>query len=154
MNLEVGDAVRGEVVSIKPYGAFVKLPNGEVGLAHVSEVADEYVKDITEYLMVGQEVIAKIIGRNAEGKLNLSLKRITKQDEAAAQYQLEMEEFRKKRQAIHTAHVFTNAQSSKSVGEALASSERQHALILWIKQARSTLKELERKGRLKGGGYG
>lgn len=151
MNLDIGDAVRGEVVSIKPYGAFVRLPNGEVGLVHVSEVADEYVKDITEYLMIGQEVIAKIIGRNAEGKFNLSLKQVTKQDEAASQYHLEVEEFIKKRQAL--ADKFTHIQAGKSETAPVEAAQRQ-ALRLWIKRARQMLRELERKGRLKGGIYG
>ncbi len=151
MNLDIGDAVRAEVVSLRPYGAFLRLPNGEVGLVHVSEVADEYVKDITEYLMIGQEVIAKIIGRNSEGKFNLSLKQVTKQDEAAAQYRIEMEEFSKRRQAL--ADKFTHIQTGKSETAPVEAAQRQ-ALRLWIKRAGQMLRELERKGRLKGGIYG
>lgn len=149
MNLDIGDAVRAEVISLRPYGAFVRLPDGEVGLVHVSEIADEYVKDITEHLMIGQEVIAKIIGRNSEGKFNLSLKQVTKQDEAAAQYRLEMEEFSKKRQAL--ADSFSHV--GKSQTAPVEAAQRQ-ALRLWIKRAKQMLRELERKGRLKGGSYG
>ena len=151
MNLDVGDSVRGEVVSIRSYGAFVRLPNGEVGFVHVSEVANEYVKDIAEYLMIGQEVTAKIIGRNSDGKFNLSLKQVTKQDEAAAQYRIEMEEFSKKRQAL--ADRFTHIQASQSETTPVEAAQRQ-ALRLWIKRAKQMLHELERKGRLKGGIYG
>lgn len=145
VDLDIGDAVRAEVVSLKPYGAFVRLPDGEVGLIHISEVADEYVKDITEYLMIGQEVIAKIIGRNSEGKFNLSLKQVTKQDEAAAQYRIEMEELSKKRQAL--ANKFTNLQVGKSESVPVEAAQRQ-ALRLWIKGAKQMLNELQRKGRL------
>jgi len=151
MNLDIGDAVRGEVVSLRPYGAFVRLPNGEVGLVHVSEIAEEYVKDITEYLMIGQEVTAKIIGRNSEGKFNLSLKQVTKQDEAAAQYRLEMEELSKRRQAL--TEKFTHLQAGRSETAPVEAAQRQ-ALRLWIKQAGQMLRELERKGRLKGGIHG
>ena len=44
MSLEVGAIVEGEVTGITNFGAFVQLPEGKVGLIHISEVSNVYVK--------------------------------------------------------------------------------------------------------------
>ena len=75
VSLNPGDIVEGDVSNITSYGAFVKLQNGEEGLVHISEVANEYVTDITKYVSVGDRVKVKIMGRNKQGKLELSKKR-------------------------------------------------------------------------------
>ena len=75
VSLNPGDIVEGDVSNITSFGAFVKLQNGEEGLVHISEVANEYVTDITKYVSVGDRVKVKIMGRNKQGKLELSKKR-------------------------------------------------------------------------------
>jgi predicted RNA-binding protein with RPS1 domain len=95
MELQVNQVVRGEVTGIKAYGAFVRLPNGEIGMVHISEIAQSYVKDISQYMMIGQEVTVKIIAQNQEGKFNLSIKQVTKPEEDAALYATQVEEFKK-----------------------------------------------------------
>jgi S1 RNA binding domain protein len=94
MEFKVGEILQGEVVAIKPYGAFVRLPNGTVGMIHISEVAQEYVSDIFQYLSVGEEVTVKVIGENAEGKPNLSLKRLSPQELEEARFHREVEAVR------------------------------------------------------------
>ncbi len=94
MEFKVGEVLRGEVVALKPYGAFVRLPNGGIGMIHISEVAQEYVSDISQYLSVGEEVMVKVIGENAEGKPNLSLKRLTPEELEEARFHREVEEVR------------------------------------------------------------
>lgn len=94
LEFDIGDTVLGEIVGLKPYGAFVKLPNEEIGMVHISEVAEEYVKEIDEYLMVGQQVAVKIIGLHEEGKYNLSLKDLSKQDEESAKFSYDVREAR------------------------------------------------------------
>jgi S1 RNA binding domain protein len=64
----------GIVVKIVPFGAFVKTDTSEVGLVHISEISDTYVKDVHEFLKEGDKVIVRVIGRNKDGKLNLSIK--------------------------------------------------------------------------------
>ncbi|MFC1617306.1 S1 RNA-binding domain-containing protein [Candidatus Margulisiibacteriota bacterium] len=68
------DIVKGEVTNITKFGVFVKLPNGQEGLVHISEVAYEYVTDISEYTKVGDEVEVKVLGINADKKYELSIK--------------------------------------------------------------------------------
>ena len=57
----VGSVVKGKVISVLPYGAFVEIEPGVEGLVHVSEAAAAYVKDINEVLHAGDEVDVKVM---------------------------------------------------------------------------------------------
>lgn len=75
MLVEVGKIVDGKVSGITNFGAFVQLSNGQTGLVHISEVAEEYVKDIKTYLKEDQEVKVKIISVDNGGRISLSIKK-------------------------------------------------------------------------------
>ena len=75
MQLEVGTIMNGKVSGIAPFGAFVELEGGKSGLVHISEVALEYVDDVSKHLKVGQEVKVKVIAINPNGKISLSIKK-------------------------------------------------------------------------------
>lgn len=75
MSIEVGSKVQGKVTGITNFGAFVELPQGSTGLVHISEVADNYVKDINEHLKVGDQVEVKVINVEKDGKIGLSIKK-------------------------------------------------------------------------------
>lgn len=77
MLAEVGTVVEGKVVSITSFGAFVQLQDGRTGLVHISEVADEYVKDVRNHIQEGQIVKVRIISTDKEGKISLSIKKAT-----------------------------------------------------------------------------
>lgn len=70
----VGSIIAGKVAKVTNYGAFVDLEGGGSGMIHISEVANTYVKDINDYLHVGEEVTVKVIGINEQGKVSLSIK--------------------------------------------------------------------------------
>lgn len=74
MALEVGSIVEGTVSGIAKFGAFVELPENKVGLVHISEVANEYVSDVAQYLKVKDTVKVKVISIDAKGKIALSVK--------------------------------------------------------------------------------
>ncbi|SDM08415.1 S1 RNA-binding domain-containing protein [Halarsenatibacter silvermanii] len=76
MSIEEGATVTGEVTGITDFGAFVDLPGGETGLIHISEIANSYVKDITNYVKEGEEVKVKVINIDDDGKIGLSIKRL------------------------------------------------------------------------------
>uniref|UniRef100_UPI00018506AF S1 domain-containing RNA-binding protein n=1 Tax=Bacillus coahuilensis TaxID=408580 RepID=UPI00018506AF len=57
------------------FGAFVELPEGKTGLVHISEVADNYVKDINDHLKVGDEVTVKVLNVESDGKIGLSIRK-------------------------------------------------------------------------------
>src|SRR5699024_4453161 len=75
MSIEVGSKVEGKVTGITNFGAFVELEKNTTGLVHISEVADSYVKDINEYLKVGETVTEKVNNVEKEGKIGQSNKK-------------------------------------------------------------------------------
>ncbi|MFA1822726.1 S1 domain-containing RNA-binding protein [Virgibacillus oceani] len=75
MSIEVGSKLQGKVTGITNFGAFVELEKGKTGLVHISEVADNYVKDINDHLTVGDEVTVKVINVEKDGKIGLSIKK-------------------------------------------------------------------------------
>ena len=75
MLVEVGKIVEGRISGITKFGAFVQLPEGKTGLIHISEVAEEYVKDISLHLKESQIIKAKVISMDNNGKISLSIKK-------------------------------------------------------------------------------
>ncbi|MDQ2086531.1 S1 RNA-binding domain-containing protein [Herbivorax sp. ANBcel31] len=75
MLVEVGKIVDGKVSGITNFGAFVQLSNSQTGLVHISEVAEEYVKDIKTYLKENQTVKVKVISVDNNGRISLSIKK-------------------------------------------------------------------------------
>ncbi|HZG60931.1 MAG TPA: S1 domain-containing RNA-binding protein [Anoxybacillus sp.] len=82
MSMEVGSKLQGKVTGITKFGAFVELPEGSTGLVHISEVADNYVKDINDHLKVGDVVEVKVINVEKDGKIGLSIKKAKEQASA------------------------------------------------------------------------
>lgn len=74
MLVEVGNIVEGKVAGITNFGAFIQLPEGKTGLVHISEIAEEYVKDIKNHLQENQEVKVKVLSME-NGKISLSIKK-------------------------------------------------------------------------------
>jgi len=75
MLAEVGKIVEGKVSGITKFGAFVELPDGKTGLVHISEIAEEYVKDIKNHLKENQTVKVKILAIDENGKISLSIRK-------------------------------------------------------------------------------
>ncbi|OGF52656.1 MAG: hypothetical protein A2Z21_10070 [Candidatus Fraserbacteria bacterium RBG_16_55_9] len=136
---QIGDTTLGQITAIKPYGAFVQLATGDVGMVHISEVAEEYVRDIQSYLAVGQDVTVKIIGINEEGKLNLSIKQLTKHEEEAALYFRQVQEFRQilERRRAELQVESSGRRLAQEKQETVASSRA--TLLNWSKQARKII---------------
>lgn len=78
----VGDIFEGKVTGITKFGAFVALPDGKSGLVHISEIANTYVSDVSQFLSEGQTVKVKVIGIGDGGKINLSIKKLEEQPRA------------------------------------------------------------------------
>ena len=74
---EVGLVTVGTVEKIVDFGAFVSFDNGREGLVHISEIAQERVKNIADYLVEGEEVEIKVIGIDDRGKVKLSMKEVS-----------------------------------------------------------------------------
>jgi S1 RNA binding domain protein len=74
MPIEEGKVVEGTVSSITSFGAFIQLPEGKMGLVHISEIADTYVKDIKHFIKEKDKVQVKVLSVEKNGKINLSIK--------------------------------------------------------------------------------
>ena len=74
-NVEIGQTLMGIVKNIKPYGAFIEIGGGIVGLAHIEDLSVARIKTPYERLKIGQkvEVVVKSINRE-EGRVILSYK--------------------------------------------------------------------------------
>lgn len=83
-SIEIGSIVEGVVTGITNFGAFVELPGGKVGLIHISEVADVYVKDVREFLKESETVKVKVLSIDEKGKVGLSIKALQKKPVPAA----------------------------------------------------------------------
>ncbi|WP_068777622.1 S1 domain-containing RNA-binding protein [Paenibacillus sp. FJAT-26967] len=74
MAIEVGSKLEGRVTGITHFGAFVELEQGVTGLVHISEIADNYVKDVNDHLKLEDKVLVKVINVDKDGKIGLSIK--------------------------------------------------------------------------------
>ncbi len=80
---EVGLVCVGTVVKIVDFGAFVSFDKGKEGLVHISEIAEERVKNVKDYLVEGEEVDIKVIGVDDRGKIKLSMKAVNSNQEGS-----------------------------------------------------------------------
>jgi small subunit ribosomal protein S1 len=78
---QLGETVRGKVVRMTNFGAFLELEEGIEGLCHVSELDEKHVEKPTEFLNIGQEIEMKVIKLNLqEKKIGLSLKAMKEEE--------------------------------------------------------------------------
>ena len=85
MQIDIGAIYDGVVTGLTKFGAFVKLDNGTTGMVHISEVASEYVSDISQHLAEGDKVKVKVIEINEKGKVSLSIKKAQPESEKPKQ---------------------------------------------------------------------
>ena len=83
--LEIGAILEGKITGLTAFGAFVSLPDGKSGMVHISEVSTSFVKDIKEFLKVGQTVKVKVVGISEEGKISLSIRKAEAPEENSQQ---------------------------------------------------------------------
>ena len=74
MDIVADDVVQGRVAEVRDFGAFVWLDDGRKGLIHISEISDDYVKDIHNRIKPNQRVKVKVLSIKDDGRIELSLK--------------------------------------------------------------------------------
>ncbi|MGQ9696811.1 MAG: S1 RNA-binding domain-containing protein [Armatimonadota bacterium] len=75
-----GAVMDGIVVKVADYGAIVRLENGKLGLIHISEIADCFVRDVRDYFSEQDRVRVKVLRCNEKGRYELSIKRVTPEE--------------------------------------------------------------------------
>ena len=79
---EVGAVYTGKVARIVDFGAFITILPGKDGLLHISQIANERVENVSDYLTEGQEVTVKCLDVDQRGRIKLSIKELL-EDEVA-----------------------------------------------------------------------
>jgi small subunit ribosomal protein S1 len=112
----MGDLVKGKVIKLAPFGAFIELPDKLEGLVHISQIREERVEKLKDVLKVGEEVTARVIKIDAqERRIGLSLK--------AANYSMEQLEVEKRmfedalkpgEAIVDLEHAFEQAEEDKN----------------------------------------
>ena len=72
--IEVGEIYYGTVDRITSFGAFIDLGGGKEGLVHISKISKEHVRNVSDYLKVGDKVPVKVIEVDEQGRINLTMK--------------------------------------------------------------------------------
>ncbi len=80
---EVGKLYSGKVARIVDFGAFVTILPGKDGLVHISQISQQRVENVSEYLEEGQEVLVKCLDVDLRGRIKLSMKEITEEERAS-----------------------------------------------------------------------
>ena len=81
---EIGRIYTGTVRKIAEFGAFVELFPGTDGLVHISEISDKRIKEVSDVLNEGDEVLVKVVSIDRSGKIRLSRKEALAERAAAA----------------------------------------------------------------------
>ena len=79
---EIGQTYLGKVARIVDFGAFVTFLPGKDGLVHISQISEERVEKVTDYLKEGEEVHVKVLDVDNRGRIKLSIKEVTDEDRA------------------------------------------------------------------------
>jgi polyribonucleotide nucleotidyltransferase len=83
--IKVGTVYTGKVVSMKDFGAFIELAPGTDGMCHISELAEGYVKSVSEVVKLGDVVKVKVINVDDQGRIKLSRKAVLIEENRAKQ---------------------------------------------------------------------
>src|SRR5712672_600111 len=83
-DVEVGRVYDGTVLKLLDFGAIVQLLPGKDGLLHISQIANERVNNVSDYLKEGQQIKVKVLEADEKGRVRLSMKAV-KEAAAAAQ---------------------------------------------------------------------
>jgi small subunit ribosomal protein S1 len=104
-DLKVGDKVKGRVVVINDYGAFVEIAPGVEGLVHVSEMSwSQHLRSAQEFVKIGQEIDAQVLTLDREErKMSLGMKQLTPDP-----WNMIMEKYAKGSKHTGTVRNFTN----------------------------------------------
>ena len=72
--LEPGRVMKGKVVRIMNFGAFVELAPNKDGMVHISKLSDKRVEKVEDVVNIGDEVTVRVIEVDKMGRINLTMK--------------------------------------------------------------------------------
>jgi len=83
--VEAGVIYQGKVTRLADFGAFVAILGNKEGLVHISQIAEERVEKVADYLQVGQEVTVKVVEIDRQGRIRLTMKELAPKTEAVVE---------------------------------------------------------------------
>ncbi len=83
LKLEPGMVAKGRVVRTLPIGAIVEIAPGKDGMVHISQIAEERVNKVEDYLNLGDEVIVKVMKVDERGRVNLTIRGVSDEEKAS-----------------------------------------------------------------------
>ena len=83
-DVEVGKVYEGTVLKLLDFGAIVSILPGRDGLLHISQIANERVNAVADYLKEGQKVRVKVLEADEKGRVRLSMKAVTVEEGGVA----------------------------------------------------------------------
>jgi polyribonucleotide nucleotidyltransferase len=83
-DVEVGKVYEGSVLKLLDFGAIVSILPGRDGLLHISQIANERVNQVSDYLKEGQKVRVKVLEADEKGRVRLSMKALTEEEGGVA----------------------------------------------------------------------
>ncbi|MGN6388481.1 MAG: polyribonucleotide nucleotidyltransferase, partial [Burkholderiaceae bacterium] len=81
-SVEIGKSYEGTVLKLLDFGAIVQVIPGKDGLLHISQIANERVNAVSDYLKEGQQVRVKVLEADDRGRLKLSMKAVAAEEAA------------------------------------------------------------------------
>ncbi|QIM67953.1 polyribonucleotide nucleotidyltransferase [Basfia succiniciproducens] len=83
--VEAGSVYTGKVTRLADFGAFVAIVGNKEGLVHISQIAEERVEKVSDYLQVGQEVQVKVVEIDRQGRIRLTMRDLGSKEESQEQ---------------------------------------------------------------------
>lgn len=90
--VEAGAIYKGKVTRLADFGAFVAIVGNKEGLVHISQIAEERVEKVSDYLQVGQEVNVKVVEIDRQGRIRLTMKDLAPKQETEINQEDSVEE--------------------------------------------------------------
>jgi len=84
-DIQINRIYEGKVSSIKDFGAFIEIQEGQDGLCHISELSDEYVRSVDDEVNLGDIVRVKVIAIDDQGRIKLSRKAVLQEEKAKSE---------------------------------------------------------------------
>ncbi|MFN4263092.1 MAG: polyribonucleotide nucleotidyltransferase [Thioalkalivibrionaceae bacterium] len=75
-DVEIGKVYKGRVAKIMDFGAFVSILPGRDGLVHISQISDERVEKVIDFVKEGDEISVKVLEVDKQGRIRLSMKAV------------------------------------------------------------------------------
>ena len=91
VEVEVGKDYDGTVIRITDFGAFVNILPGRDGLVHISQIAEERVENVGDYLRIGDTVRVRVLDIDNTGRIRLSIKALHENEAAEEELEAEAE---------------------------------------------------------------